>query len=206
MTFTDSLHRALAPWRTRGAAWRTRATTWYGQRARREQRLLAAAAGVAAAAFVFLVLIEPAWSTVMQVRRELPGLRAQAATVAELTAQVRSLRRQGAGAAATAAPSVADLASSLQREGLAEGSWSLSEAAVPAVAATASAGAGTGQALTLTLRDASSAALFRWLDTAVRDWRLAVVDAELLRATHPAGRRLPGRLSGTLTLRPTAQP
>ncbi|MBO1113435.1 type II secretion system protein GspM [Bordetella petrii] len=200
MTLIASLRDRLAPWTARAAAWRRRAVSWYAQRARREQQLLAGAGALMAAAFVFLVLIEPAWSTVKQARRELPGLRAQAATVAELTAQVRALRRQDAGAA-SAAPAIAELAASLRREGLPQASWSLAEAAARPAPADSKTPA-PSPAIALTLRDAPAAALFRWLDTTARDWRLSVADAELVRATNPAGRRLPGRLSGTLTLLP----
>ncbi|MBV7482796.1 type II secretion system protein GspM [Bordetella sp. BOR01] len=204
MSAFASLRETLAPWMRRAAAWRQRAVAWYEQRPPREQRLLAVAGALLAAAFVFLILIEPAWSTMTRARQELPGLRAQAATVADLTAQVRILRRQGAGTAAGAAPSATELAASLRREGLPDDSWSLSEAATSSGAQkTASSPA---PATTLTLREASSAALFRWLDTAARDWRLSVSGADLARATHPTGRRLPGRMNGTLTLLPATQP
>ncbi|MCD0505511.1 hypothetical protein LPZ50_21125, partial [Bordetella petrii] len=100
------------------------------------------------------------------------------------------------GNAASAAPSADELGASLRREGLTEDTWTLAEGAVPADGGKTA----PGPALTLTLREASSAVLFRWLDTAARDWRLDVASAELTRATLEGGRRLPGRLSGTLTL------
>ena len=200
MSFPASVRDTLAPWARRGAAWRQRATSWYEQRPRREQRLLAAAAAVIVAALVFLVLVEPAWSTLQRARQELPELRAQAATVADLTAQVRALRRQGGDTPTAATPSATDLAASLRREGLPEESWSLAETARPS-----EGNAAPMPALTLTLREASAAALFRWLDTAARDWRLVVVDAEFTRATQPSGRRLPGRLNGSLTLLPATE-
>jgi len=200
MKLSPALRDALAPWLQRGAAWRRAAATWYGQRAPREQRLLAVTAALAGAALLFLVLIEPAWTTATQARQDLPALRAQAASVADLTAQVRALRRHGNGSA-NAAPATAELAASLRGEGLPDDSWSLSEAA----AAKPADGAAPAPAWTLTLREASAATVFRWLDTAARDWRLAVDAAELARATQPAGRRLPGRLSGTLTLRLAAR-
>ncbi|MBO9356168.1 type II secretion system protein M [Bordetella petrii] len=185
----------------RAGAWRQRARAWYAHRPRREQQLLAGAGALAAAALVFLVLIEPAWSTLARARHELPGLRTQAAAVADLTAQVRALRRQGAGTANASVPSVAELDASLRRAGLPDDSWSLSEAPMAAGASDRPAAA-----ISLALREAPSAALFRWLDTAARDWRLSVSDAELTRATLATGRRLPGRLNGTLTLLPAGQP
>ena len=207
MTTLASLRDTLAPWARRGAAWRQRAAAWYGQRPPREQRLLATAGALLAAACVFLVLVEPAWSTMTRARQELPALRAQAATVADLTAQVRALRRQGAGDAAAVTPTPAELAASLQREGLPEDSWTLSEGTAPSTAASADGqSAAPTPAIALTLREASSAAVFRWLDTAARDWRLSVASAELARAKQATGRRLPGRLTGTLTLLPAARP
>lgn len=222
MRLPESLQTTLAPWQRRGAdGWR-HAQNWYRQRPPREQRLLAIAGAVIGIALVFLVLIDPAWSTMTRAQRELPELRAQAATVADLTAQVRALRRQGSPAAGNAAPSTDELATSLQREGLPAESWSVAHGdtasrpngdAENSRARRGSIGGGrtgvssqTAQAITLTLHEASAASLFRWLDIAARDWRLSVIDAELTRAMHATGRRLPGRLSGTLTLIPATQP
>ncbi|OZI78336.1 MULTISPECIES: type II secretion system protein GspM [Bordetella] len=197
MSLPASLRASLAPAMRRAEAGWQRAAAWYRQRPPREQRLLAAAAAVAALALLFLVLIEPAWSAMRQAQRDLPALRVQAATVADLTAQVRAMQRHGAGSAAPAMPTAEELSASLRREGLPDEAWTL---AAPAK----SAGAAPEPGVTLSLREAPSSALFRWLDTAARDWRLSVAQAELTRATNPAGRRLPGRLSGTLTLRPAA--
>lgn len=222
MRLSESLQTTLAPWQRRGAEGWRQAQNWYRQRPPREQRLLAIAGAVVGIALVFLVLIDPAWSTMTRAQRELPALRAQAATVADLTAQVRALRRQGPPGAGNAAPSTDELATSLQREGLPAESWSVAHGdtasgsngdAENSGARRGSIGGDrtrtssqTAQAITLTLHEASAASLFRWLDIAARDWRLSVVDAELTRAMHITGRRLPGRLSGTLTLIPATQP
>lgn len=214
MSFSDSLRNVLAPWQRRGANGYGRLASWYRQRPRREQRLLAIAAGVMGTAIIFLVLIEPAWSTMTRAQRQLPELRAQAATVSDLTAQVRALRRQGGHNAGDGTPSIEELAASLQREGLNEESWTL--ALAPAASLLNTSHSQTAQipgnqdltarqAITLTLNDASSSALFRWLDTTARDWRLSVVKADLTRALHATGRRLPGRLSGTVVLLSGAQ-
>ncbi|WP_041862937.1 type II secretion system protein GspM [Bordetella petrii] len=204
MNAIASLRGKLAPWAARAAAWRQRALSWYALRPRREQRLLACAGALLAAALVFLLLVEPAWSTMTRTRQELPDLRAQTATVAELTAQVRALRRRDAGAA-TASPSPGELTASLRREGLPDSVWSLELSTAKAPQPNAEAAA-PASAIRLNLREASAAALFRWLDTAARDWRLSVADAELARATNPAGQRLPGRLNGALTLLPAPGP
>lgn len=213
MSFSDSLRSSLAPWVRRGSTWYGRAESWYRRRPRREQRLLAIAGGVIGAALVFLVLIEPAWSTMTRAHQQLPELRAQAATVSDLTAQVRALRRQGGHGANESAPSIEELGASLKREGLNEESWSLSEAPAASVLSSSngqssqtysSQDLAARQAITLMLNEASSSALFRWLDTSARDWRLSVAKAELRRALHATGRRLPGRLSGTLILLPAS--
>lgn len=213
MNFSDSLRNSLAPWVRRGSTWYGRAESWYRQRPRREQRLLAIAGGVIGVALIFLVLIEPAWSTMTRAQQQLPELRAQAATVSDLTAQVRALRRQGNHGASEGAPSIEELGTSLKREGLNEESWSLSEAPAASVLSSSngqtsqtysSQDLATRQAITLTLNEASSSALFRWLDTSARDWRLSVAKAEFRRALHATGRRLPGRLSGTLILLPAS--
>lgn len=214
MNFPDSLRNALAPWQRRGASWYERLASWYRQRPRREQRLLAIAAGVMGAAITFLVLIDPAWSTMTRAHRQLPELRAQAATVSDLTTQVRALRRQGGHNASDGTPSIEELTASLQREGLNEESWTL--ALAPAASSLNTNNSQTAQThgsqdltarqtITLTLNEASSSALFRWLDTAARDWRLSVVKADLTRALHATGRRLPGRLNGTVVLLSGAQ-
>ena len=212
MNFSESLRNHLTPWVRRGSTWYQHAESWYRQRPPREQRLLTIAAGIATTALVFVVLIDPAWSTMTRAQRELPDLRGQAATVADLTAQVRALRRQGGNAARNTAPSIDELSTSLRREGLNEDTWSLSEAPATSVFNVSSNGqasqAYSGQdlaslkAITLTLHEASASALFRWLDTSARDWRLTVIKAELNRARHATGRRLPGQLSGTLVLMP----
>ncbi|CAM3714515.1 type II secretion system protein GspM [Bordetella tumulicola] len=222
MRLSESLQTTLAPWRRRGADGWQHAQNWYRQRPPREQRLLAIAGAIIGIALVFLILIDPAWSTMTRAQRELPELRAQAATVADLTAQVRALRRQGSPAAGNAAPSTDELATSLQREGLTAESWSIahgdtaskrngdaenSRARRGSIGGDRVGGSSQAtQAITLTLHEASAASLFRWLDIAARDWRLSVIDAELTRAMHATGKRLPGRLSGTLTLIPAMQP
>jgi len=211
MSFSDSLRQSLAPWVRRGSTWYQQAESWYRQRPPREQRLLGITTGLLIAVLGFLILIEPAWSTMTRAQRELPALRTQAATVANLTAQVRALRREGVSTAGNNAITTEELATSLQREGLNKESWSIAEAPAATVLNTSdeqSSQAYRSQdiasltAITLTLHEASASALFRWLDTSARDWRLTVVKAELNRALHATGRRLPGQLSGTLVLLP----
>jgi len=163
---------------------------WLARLAPRERRLLGVAAAVVGLAVAWLALIEPALTSVRTLDAELPKLRAQAATVADLTARARGLQRGGAHTAGTL-PSDAELRASLNQAGLAENQWSA-----------APADEGKAKALTVTFKEASSAATLRWLDGAPRDWRLVITDASLTRPRDADDRRLPGRLSGSVTLAP----
>lgn len=152
----------------------------------RERRLVTGAAVLLGAAVVFLTLIEPPLKTVRKLQAELPLLRTQAATVADLTTQARTLRQRSATPTATM-PTPAELGASLERGGLTAGMWTLSPAE-----------SGTG--VVLTLDQAPSSALLRWLDGAGRDWGLATQKVELTRATNPNGRPLPGLVNGKISL------
>lgn len=215
MSISDSIRQSMTPLMRRGAAGLQQAESWYRQRQPREQRLLVVMAGLVVAALFFLVLIEPAWTTMTRAQQALPALRTQAATVADLTAQVRALRRQGGSTVNGEAPSIDALGASLQDQGLTADTWTLSEAPALSVLNTSDGQTAstyrrqdlaTLNAITLTLNEASAASLFRWLDTSARDWRLTVVQAELRRALHATGRRLPGQLSGSVILLPAAPP
>lgn len=215
MSVYQSMRQSMAQLASRSRPRFEQAAAWYRQRPRREQRLLISAGGLLGLALIYLVLIEPACSTLTRAQRALPALRTQAATVADLTAQVRALRRQGGGTAPNASPSIKEISSSLQRLGLPEQTWTLTQA--PAISVLNAiegqrrlpGGAddpATRTAITLTLHEASSSALFQWLDTVTRDWRLAIVHAQLDRARQATGRRLPGRINGTVVLLPVSPP
>lgn len=190
-TRTSTLQPALRKLGDRYARIRRDFQAWLARLAPRERRLLGAGAAVAGAAIVWLLLIEPAMKTVRDLGAELPKLRAQSATVADLTARARSLQRGGT-ATAGALPTDAELRASLRQSGLAENQW----AVVPPD------GKADGQRLTLSFTEAPSVAALRWLDGAPRDWRLVVVDVDMTRPRDADDRRLPGRLSGTVTLMP----
>lgn len=164
--------------------------TLAGQRyqalAPRERRLLASAAMLLGAALVFVSLIEPPLNTLRKLQSELPALRGQAATVADLTAQAAALRRKSATPSGVM-PNATELGASLERAGLSAELWVLEQPE-------ASAG------VLLTLKQAPSSALLRWLDGAARDWGLAVKQVELARAANANGRPLPGLVNGKVTL------
>lgn len=184
------LHRLQAAWQaTRKPVdpALARARARYQALAPRERRLVAGAALLLGAAIGFVTLIEPALNTVRKLHAELPGLRTQAATVADLTAQASALRQRNT-VPAGAMPSTQELAASLERAGLPAGQWTLADADAGGV--------------TLSLAQAPSSALMRWLDGAGRDWGLAISQVDLTRAANANGRPLPGLVNGKVVLLP----
>jgi general secretion pathway protein M len=163
-----------------------RARQRYESLAPRERRLITGAAALLGSALVFVTLIEPPLNATRKLQAELPALRTQAASVADLTAQARSLRQRSA-TPATAMPTSAELGASLERAGLLAGMWTLGQPE-----------SGTG--VQLALNQAPSSALLRWLDGAGRDWGLATHKVDLTRAANPNGRPLPGLVNGQVTL------
>ncbi|MNL27782.1 General secretion pathway, M protein [compost metagenome] len=123
-----------------------------------------------------------------KLQAELPALRAQAATVADLTAQAAALRQRSATPAG-AMPAKAELAASLARAGLPASQWTLGES-------------DSGGGVELSLEQAPSSALLRWLDGAGRDWSLAISHVDLTRAANANGRPLPGLVNGKVVLMP----
>lgn len=164
----------------------TRAGHRYRALAPRERRLVSAAGLLLGAALVFVTLIEPPMNTLRKLQAELPALRGQAATVADLTAQATALRHKSAPPTG-AMPSAAELGASLERAGLGAELWTLGEPE-------------QGSGVLLTLKQAPSSALLRWLDGAARDWGLAVKEVQLTRAANVNGRPLPGLVNGKVSL------
>jgi len=163
-----------------------RARQRYAALAPRERRLVTGAAALLGAAIAFVVFIEPPLNTVRKLQAELPALRTQAASVADLTSQARSLRQRSATPAASM-PTPAELGASLERGGLPAGMWTLGQPE-------------SGSGVRLELNQAPSSALLRWLEGAGRDWGLATQKVELTRAANPNGRPLPGLVNGQVTL------
>lgn len=178
------------------AAWRAvrkplapaaeRARQRYLALAPRERRLVNTAGALLGAVVVFTVLIEPALTTTHKLRDELPLLRTQAASVADLGAQAMALRGKAAAPAATL-PAAADIGASLERAGLPADHWKLDHP-------------GQGDSVKLSLSEIPSSALLRWLENAAGDWGLAVKDVDLTRAANANGRPLPGLVNGSVTL------
>lgn len=191
-TLSERLHAAWQSVRKPLDPAFARARQRYQALAPRERRLLAGAVLALGAALVFVGLIEPPLNTVRKLHAELPALRGQAATVADLSSQAMALRRRSAAPAGTVPPA-AEVAASLERAGLPAAQWTLGEP-------------GKGPGVLLTLSQAPSSALLRWLDGAARDWGLAIRRVELARAANAHGRPLPGLVNGEVELVPPPAP
>jgi len=186
MKLPQALHAARQSLAKTLAPALARAGRRYQALAPRERRLVTAAGLLLGSALVFVTLIEPPLNTLRKLQSELPALRGQAATVADLTAQAAALRHKSA-APAGAMPNTAELGTSLERAGLSADQWSLEQPE-------------TGPGVLLTLKQAPSSALLRWLDGAARDWGLAVKQVDLTRAANVNGRPLPGLVNGKVSL------
>lgn len=186
MKLPQALHAARQSLAKTLAPALARAGRRYQALAPRERRLVTAAGLLLGAVLVFVTLIEPPLNTLRKLQAELPAVRGQAATVADLTAQATALRRKSA-APAGVMPSAAELAASLERAGLSPELWALGEPE-------------GGPGVLLTLKQAPSSTLLRWLDGAARDWGLAVKEVELSRAANINGRPLPGLVNGKVSL------
>ena len=135
----------------------------------RERRLVLGAALLVLAALVYLVTIEPAWLGRQQLQRELPTLRSQLARVDQLAVEVQEL---GAMSTTSDPPQVVQrrLEQSIDGAGLR-----------PALAQLTV----NGTLFDVRFRGVPHAAWLAWLDMAVRDTRLRVVDAAVTREASP---------------------
>lgn len=152
---------------------------WWLQREPRERSALAAAAAVALIALIYLVLIDPAASASERLRRSLPALRAQAAQLDGLLAEVRALRAKPAVAGATGPDTPSALEHSLAASGL-------KAARIVPLA---------NGAMQLTFTNVRYAAWSVWLASAERDLGLHAVTV----AVH--GTQVPGNADIELALR-----
>jgi general secretion pathway protein M len=145
----------------------------------REQALLAAAAGVVGVALLYLVLIEPAYSSIARLQRALPQSRTQSVQLQTLLTEVRALKSRPTVAGAAGSDPAAAVEQSLAASGLKPTRM------VPLA----------NGALQLTFSNVPYAGWSVWLATAERElgMRAAAVTA---RAT-----RTPGNADIDLTLR-----
>ena len=162
-------------------ALRERALAYWLARTDQERKFLAAGAGVAVLALVYLLFIDPALTGRDQLRRALPELRQQAAQMQALAAEAQALNAQPA-------PSVAPmtreaLTSSLAARGLTATSLTL-----------------TGEYVKVQFDGVSFANLFAWLDAQRRESRVLVQDAAF------SAKDAVGQVDATLTLRQGGAP
>lgn len=133
--------------------------------AARERRTVIGAAALLAVVLAWLLLFEPAWVGRQRVGGELPALRAQLAQMEQLAGEAQRL---GAVPAAGDTPQAiqAQLRESIVSAGLA-----------PALAQLTH----SGGLFDLRFKSVPYAAWLAWLDSAVRETRLRVVDAAVTR-------------------------
>lgn len=146
------------------------ARQFWEQRQPRERAWLAGAAGLLAAALVYLALIEPAFAAIARLQRSLPNLRAQSAELQSLLAESRALRSRPAVAASGAQQMQPAVEQSLSGAGL------KAARIVPL----------SGGALQLTFSDVPYAAWSGWLARAERELGMHAV-AVTARATQAPG-------------------
>jgi general secretion pathway protein M len=141
----------------------------WGALAIRERRMVLGALVVIAAALLYLLAFEPAWTQGRKLAQDLPVLRAQAAQIGALAAEARRL---------SAVPRTSESPQALQ-----------------AALAESTRAAGFGAALAELKRDGTLFELrfagvphepwLLWLDASLRQTRLRVVDLSITRAGAP---------------------
>lgn len=133
--------------------------------AARERRAVIGAAALLAVVLAWLLLFEPAWVGRQRVSGELPALRAQLAQMEQLAGEAQRL---GAVPAAGDTPQAiqAQLRESIASAGLASALAQLTH---------------SGGLFDLRFKSVPYAAWLAWLDSAVRETRLRVVDAAVTR-------------------------
>lgn len=135
----------------------------------RERRMVVAAGLVVLAAIVYLLLVEPAWQGRRNLQRELPALRSQLARVDQLADEASQLGKVAA-AADTPEAVRARLEQSIDRAGLRPALAQLQQ---------------TGNLFDVRFRSVPHAAWLAWIDIAVRDTRLRIVEASITREASP---------------------
>lgn len=135
----------------------------------RERRLVSAAVTLVLAASIYLLMFEPAWLGRERLARELPQLRTQLAQMDLLAAEASEL---GSASRTPEPPQAvrARIEQSIDAAGLRSG---LSRFDV------------NGSLFDLRFASVPSAIWLQWLDVALRDTRVRVVDATVTRETTP---------------------
>ncbi len=143
---------------------------FWSERGPRERVLLASVWSLAAAALLYLLLIDPAFSAITRLQRALPNARAQSAQLEALLTEVRALKSRPAVAGAAAADAPAAIEKSLAAAGL------KAVRVVPLA----------NGALQLTFANVPYAAWSVWLAAAEREFGMHAI-AVTVKATATAG-------------------
>jgi general secretion pathway protein M len=153
-------------------------TSWRSMQPR-ERRWVSLGLGLLAAALLFLVAWEPAQQGRRRLEAELPGLRTQLAQMEALAAEARRLSGQATQGADSPQQLKGQLEQSIAAAGL---QASLAQITV------------AGELIDLRFKGAPHATWLSWLDAAVRETRLRVVDVSVEREAAA------GAVSARLTL------
>lgn len=158
-----------------------RGVQWWAALQPRERRVLGLGGGLTALVVVYLLAFEPAWVGRQRLQAELPALRGQLAQMESLAAEARQL----AGQAGKPVDSPQQLKLALEQSIKAAGlSSSVSQLAV------------AGELIDLRFKGVSFADWLVWLDSALRETRLRVVDLAVERDASP------GMVTARVTLEP----
>lgn len=150
---------------------------WNGLSAR-DRRMLALAAGFMVLVFAWLVAFEPAWNGRQQLFKELPGLRTDLAQMDQLAAEARMASTSNRQTNESAAQLRGRIEETLADAGL---SSSLAQLEV------------NGEMIEARFRQADFEKWLYWLDGAIRETRMRVVDLSITRESA-------GIISGRLAL------
>lgn len=159
------------------------AIQWWRTLARRERNLISAALGVVGFALVYLIAFEPAWEARKQLQKELPALRAEVSRMDNMASEARRL---AAVPVSTDSPQTRRmiLEQSIVAAGL-----------KPYLAQLTM----NGELIDARFKAVPFALWVAWLDAAVRQTRLRIVDAAVQREA------VSGLVTARLALEPPAQ-
>ena len=138
---------------------------WWRTLARRERRLVMSALAVVLIAIGYLLFFEPAWQGRQQIAKELPVMRSQVAQMDSLGAEAKRLE---------AVPKQDDSAQSIRRQF----ELSVASAGLKPFMTQISL---SGDVLDVRFNGAPFAAWVVWIESALRETRLRVVDAAIQR-------------------------
>ena len=144
----------------------------------RDRRMLGLAAGFLVLVFAWMVAFEPAWNGRHQLARELPTLRTDLAQMDQLAAEART---------AASSPQLSSESASQLRDRIQD---SLGDAGLSASVAQLEV---NGEIIEARFRQADFEKWLFWLDGAVRETRMRVVDVSITRESA-------GVISGRLAL------